>query len=122
MIQYYADGVRMPKLTRLINRQWIKMVCEKYDRIPGDIAYIFVDDETITCLNQKFLKRDGPTDIITFDYYDGDVISGDIFISIDTVRINAIRFCQTMAQEIDRVMIHGILHLCGINDLTSEEQ
>ena len=87
-----------------------------------DISYIFVDDETITSLKQKFLKRDGPTDIITFDYCDGDVIGGDIFISLDTVRINATRFCQTMAQEIDRVMIHGILHLCGINDLTNEEK
>ncbi len=122
MIRYHADGVGMPKLTRLINRQWIKMVCEKYGRRPGDISYIFVDDETITSLNQKFLKRDGPTDIITFDYCDGNVISGDIFISLDTVRSNAARFSQTMAQEIDRVMIHGILHLCGINDLTSEEQ
>lgn len=112
----------MPKVKRLINRQWIKMVCEKYGRRPGDISYIFVDDETITSLNQKFLKRDGPTDIITFDYCDGDVISGDIFISPDTVRINATRFCQTMAQEINRVMIHGILHLCGLDDLTSEEQ
>lgn len=112
----------MPKVKRLINRQWIKMVCEKYGRRPGDISYIFVDDETITSLNQKFLKRNGPTDIITFDYCDGDVISGDIFIFPDTVRINATRFCQTMAQEIDRVMIHGIHHLCGLDDLTSEEQ
>ena len=83
----------MPKLARLINRQWIKMVCEKYGRRPGDISYIFVDDDTITSLNQEFLKRDGPTDIITFDYCEGDVISGDIFISLDTVRINATRFC-----------------------------
>lgn len=122
MIRYHADGVGMPKLARLINRQWIKMVCEKYGRRPGDISYIFVDDDTITSLNQEFLKRDGPTDIITFDYCEGDVISGDIFISLDTVRINATRFSQTMAQEIDRVMIHGILHLCGINDLTGEEK
>ncbi len=122
MIRYYADGVGMPKLRRLINRQWIKMVCEKYDRRPGNISYIFVDNETISRLNKEFLKRDGPTDIITFDYCEEDVISGDIFISIDTVRINATRFCQTMAQEIDRVMIHGILHMCGLNDLTSEEQ
>ena len=111
----------MPKLARLINRQWIKMVCEKYGRRPGDISYIFVDDDTITSLNQEFLKRDGPTDIITFDYCEGDRLSGDLFISVDSVRENSLEYGTEFAEELNRVIVHGILHLIGYDDHCEED-
>ena len=89
----------------------------------GDIAYIFCDDEKILEVNRQYLQHDYYTDIITFDYSEGDVISGDIFISLDTVRTNAEQFATQSErfkfpyeQELHRVIIHGVLHLCGIND------
>ena len=80
MTRYYADGVGMPKLTILINRQWIKMVCEKYNRRVGDIVFIFTDEQTITSLNNEFNKKDCATDIITLRYREEEVVHGEIFI------------------------------------------
>jgi rRNA maturation RNase YbeY len=82
----------------------------------GEIAYIFVDDERILEVNREYLKHDYYTDIISFDYTEEDTISGDLFISLDTVRTNAELVHATYEQELNRVIIHGILHLCGIND------
>ena len=82
----------------------------------GEIAYIFVDDEEILRVNREYLQHDYYTDIITFDYTEGDTISGDLFISLDTVRTNAEQFDKPYDEELHRVIIHGILHLCGIND------
>ena len=82
----------------------------------GAIAYIFVDDEKILEVNREFLQHDYYTDIITFDYTEGNKISGDLFISLDTVRTNAEDVGATYEEELHRVIIHGILHLCGIND------
>ena len=82
----------------------------------GEIAYIFVNDKKILDVNRQYLQHDYYTDIITFDYSDDDTISGDLFISLDTVRSNAEQIGTTYEQELRRVIIHGILHLCGIND------
>ena len=82
----------------------------------GDIAYIFCNDEKILEVNRQYLQHDYYTDIITFDYDEDDVISGDLFISLDTVRTNAEQVGATYEEELHRVIIHGILHLCGIND------
>ena len=82
----------------------------------GEISYIFCNDEKILEVNRQYLQHDYYTDIITFDYTEGDKISGDLFISLDTVRSNAEQFHQSYEQELHRVIIHGILHLCGIND------
>ena len=95
---------------------WVKAVAATYDRQVGDIAYIFVDDEEILRVNRQFLQHDYYTDIITFDYGTPQFISGDLFISLDTVRSNAEGLNQPYEQELHRVIIHGILHLCGIND------
>lgn len=122
MIRYYADGVRMPKLTRLTNRQWIKMVCEKYNRKVGDIVFIFTDEQTITSLNNEFNMNDSATDIITFRYREEDVINGEIFIYLDLVKSNARNSAIPFQEELDRVMIHGILDLCGVRSRTDEEQ
>lgn len=122
MIRYYADGVGMPKLTRLINRQWIKMVCEKYNRRVGDIVFIFTDEQTITSLNNEFNMKDCATDIITIRYREEGVVQGKIFIFLDLVRSNARRLGVTFQQELDRIMIHGILDLCGVASRSHEEQ
>ena len=116
MITYNTDGVKMPSIKKRENTAWVKAVAASYDKRVGEIAYSFVDDEKILEVNRQYLGHDYYTDIITFDYCEGDVISGDLFISLDTVRTNAEQVGATYEEELHRVIIHGILHLCGIND------
>lgn len=116
MISYNTDGVKMPDIRKRENTAWVKAVAATYGKKVGEIAYIFVDDEKILEVNRQYLQHDYYTDIITFDYTEGDTISGDLFISLDTVRTNAEQVGATYEQELRRVIIHGILHLCGIND------
>ena len=116
MITYNTDGVKMPSIKKRENTAWVKAVAASYGKRVGEIAYIFVDDEKILEVNRQYLGHDYFTDIITFDYCEGDVISGDLFISLDTVRTNAEQVGATYEEELHRVIIHGILHLCGIND------
>ena len=116
MITYNVDGVKMPRFRKRENSAWVKAVAVAYGKRVGEIAYIFVDDEKILEVNRQYLQHDYYTDIITFDYSEGDVISGDLFISLDTVRSNAGQVGATYEEELRRVIIHGILHLCGIND------
>lgn len=115
-ISYQTDGVKMPAIKRREITAWIKSVVASYDRKIGDIAYIFCSDEKILEVNREYLQHDYYTDIITFDYDEGNSVSGDLFISLDTVRTNAEQFNQPYERELHRVIIHGILHLCGIND------
>ena len=116
MISYNTENVAMPKIRRRDTTSWIKSVVASYGKRVGDIAYIFCDDEKILEVNRQYLHHDYYTDIITFDYTENDVISGDIFISLDTVRSNSEEQHTTYDEELHRVIIHGILHLCGIND------
>lgn len=116
MITYNADGVRMPGIRRRRTTAWIKAVAAAYGRKVGEIGYMFVDDGKMLEVNREYLGHDYYTDIITFDYDDGDIINGDLVISLDTVRTNAVRFGKDYNEELHRVIIHGILHLCGIND------
>ena len=116
MITYQTEGIPMPKIQRRKLSTWIKQVASGYGRKVGDIAYIFCNDDKILEMNQQYLNHDYYTDIITFDYDEDDTISGDIFISIDTVRSNAEERNIPFMSELHRVIIHGILHLCGIND------
>ena len=116
MITYNTDGVKMPSIKKRENTAWVKAVAASYGKRVGEIAYIFVDDEKILEVNRQYLGHDYYTDIITFDYCEGDVISGDLFICLDTVRTNAEQVGANYEEELHRVIIHGILHLCGIND------
>ena len=116
MISYNTINVKMPAIRRRDTSAWIKAVAASYGKKVGEIAYIFVDDEEILRVNREYLQHDYYTDIITFDYTEGDTISGDLFISLDTVRTNAEQFGKPYEEELHRVIIHGILHLCGIND------
>jgi probable rRNA maturation factor len=116
MITYNADGVKMPKIRRRDTTAWIKRVAAAHDRKVGEVGYMFVSDEKILEVNRQYLGHDYFTDVITFDYDEDDVINGDIVISLDTVRTNAEKFGKAYEDELYRVIIHGILHLCGIND------
>lgn len=116
MITYNAEGVKMPKIRHRDTTAWIKRVAEAHGRKVGEIGYMFVNDEKILEVNRQYLGHDYYTDIITFDYDEGDVLNGDIVISLDTVRSNAEKFNKPYDDELHRVIIHGVLHLCGIND------
>lgn len=116
MITYQAEGVELPGIKHRETTAWIKAVAATYGKRVGSIGYMFVDDKKILEVNNQYLGHDYYTDIITFDYDDGDVINGDLVISLDTVRSNAELFGKDYADELNRVIIHGILHLCGIND------
>lgn len=115
-ITWQAQNVGMPELDEQRLALWLQNVAEAHNRILDGLGYIFCDDETILDVNRQFLNHDYYTDIITFDYCEGDTISGDLFISLDTVRSNAAELGVPYGQELRRVIIHGILHLCGIND------
>ena len=106
----------MPKIKKRDTSAWIKAVAASYGRKVGEIGYLFVDDEKILEVNREYLGHDYYTDVITFDYDEDETVSGDIVISLDTVRSNAQLFGKTYEEELYRVIIHGILHLCGIND------
>ncbi|MBS7284511.1 MAG: rRNA maturation RNase YbeY [Prevotella sp.] len=116
MITYQSEGVKMPAIKKRDINRWIKEVAATYGRRVGDIGYLFVSDEKILEVNNTYLGHDYYTDIITFDYDEEDIISGDLVISLDTVRTNAELFGKNYDDELHRVIIHGILHLCGIND------
>lgn len=116
MITYSAEGVKMPALKKRDTNAWIKAVAAQYGRKVGEIGYLFVNDEKILEVNREYLGHDYYTDIITFDYDEEQTINGDLVISLDTVRSNALLFGKDYNEELHRVIIHGILHLCGIND------
>lgn len=101
---------------------WVERVVLMYHKFPGDIQYIFCDDTFLAEMNQQYLQHDTLTDIITFNYNSGHYISGDIFISIDRIKENAATYKTTVEDELHRVMIHGILHLCGLNDKTAKDK
>lgn len=114
--QWICQGVEMPDVDTSLLARWIGRVAETHNRIVGPLTYIFCDDDKIIEVNREFLQHDYYTDIITFDYTRGRRVSGDMFISLDTVRSNAELVGATYDAELLRVIIHGVLHLCGIND------
>lgn len=116
MITYNTEDVKMPVFPKRKTSAWIKRVAALHGKTVGDIAYIFCSDEKILDVNRMYLQHDYYTDIITFDYSEDNMISGDLFISLDTVRTNAEKFTVAYDSELYRVIIHGVLHLCGIDD------
>ena len=116
MISYQTDGVEMPAIKEKEVSSWVKRVAAIYKKMVGEVAYVFVDDAKILEVNRQYLQHDYYTAILSFDYSHGATISGDLFISLDTVRSNAEGLGCEYDEELHRVIIHGILHLCGIND------
>lgn len=115
-INYLVENVEMPRLDEEKMKNWIEAVVRSHDKNVGNLTYIFCDDEYILSINRQFLQHDYYTDIITFDYSNSHRISGDMVISLDTVSSNAEQIGVDYNTELLRVIIHGVLHLCGIND------
>lgn len=111
-----SDQAPLPRLDYRKVEAWIADVAESHGRILGPLSYVFCSDERILEVNRQFLQHDYFTDIITFDYSRGRMVSGDIVISLDTVRSNAAMLGERYGRELLRVVVHGVLHLCGIND------
>ncbi|NTW23811.1 MAG: rRNA maturation RNase YbeY [Lentimicrobium sp.] len=110
-----------PRNIRII-RSWLFNAIIAEEKSPGDISYIFCDDSHLLEMNIKYLKHDTLTDIITFDYTEGSVVSGDIFISIERVKENAKLYSKSFTDELNRVMVHGVLHLCGYKDKSPKDE
>ena len=121
MISYFFEDTDFIFKGKALNNRWLKIVTESEIRRLGQISIIFCSDNYILDINQRFLQHDYFTDIITFDYCEGDRLSGDLFISVDSVRENAIEYGSSFNDELNRVMVHGILHLIGYDDHTDED-
>lgn len=122
MITYNTITVAMPDIVEAEVSAWVRQIAKSYNKVVGDINYIFVDDETMLDINRRFIGHDYYTDHIGFDYSQGNALSGDIYISLDTVRTNSELFGVTFDQELRRIIIHGLLHLCGLRDKTDEDR
>ena len=121
MIRYFCEDIRFTYKNKLANNRWLKMVAGSEIRKIGDINVIFCSDNYILDVNMKYLQHDYFTDIITFDYCEGKVLSGDLFISVDSVRENSIEFGTDFEEELHRVIVHGVLHLIGYDDHTEKD-
>jgi len=121
-INFYFEDIEEFQLDLPRSKQWIKNTISKEGRKPGDITFIFCDDDYLLDINKQYLDHDYYTDIITFDYVEGDQIAGDIFISIDRVKENAATFGVSFSNELNRILIHGVLHLLGYKDKDAEEK
>lgn len=122
-IEFNFEDVSVPDFSSEFFRLWISNVITFHKKQLGELNYIFCSDEYILDINNQYLKHDYYTDIITFNYVENDVISGDIFISVDTVKSNSDLYNNSnFKEELDRVIIHGVLHLIGFNDKTDSEQ
>ena len=120
-INYYGEGVTIPAFRRREVNAWIKDVAEEYGYEVGDITYQFCDNERILEINQKYLNHDYYTDIITFDQTRDGLLFADIVISVEMVTSNAEEYGEPFRREFLRVLIHGVLHLCGVDDITEEQ-
>ncbi len=121
MVSYYTEDICFQFKEKRLTSRWLKFVAESETKRLGDIAVIFCSDHYILDVNMKYLQHDYFTDIITFDYCEGNVLSGDLFISIDSVRENAAFYGSEFADELNRVIVHGLLHLIGYDDHTEED-
>ena len=121
MISYYFEDVDFVLKSKVLTSKWLRLVAESEIRKIGNITIIFCSDNYILDINQKFLQHDYFTDIITFNYNEGDKLSGDLFISVDSVKENSIEFGSEFNDELNRVIVHGLLHLIGYDDHTDED-
>lgn len=122
MIRYYCEDIKFLFKNKIANNRWLKMVAGSEIKTLGDISIIFCSDNYILDVNLRYLHHDYFTDVITFDYCEGDKLSGDLFISVDSVRENAIEFGTEFDEELHRVIVHGLLHLIGYDDHTPDDQ
>lgn len=121
-IQFFNEDVELPRLDVERVKKWLNFIAKKHDKVVGDLNYIFCSDDYLLSVNRQYLDHDYLTDIITFDYTEGSIISGDVFISTDRVSENAIEFKVSDDEELLRVISHGVLHLIGFNDKNDADQ
>ena len=121
MVRYYNEDISFNLKGRALNNRWLRMVAVSELKKLGDINIIFCSDNYILEVNMKYLQHDYFTDIITFDYCEKNILSGDLFISIDSVRENALFYGTEFDDELNRVIVHGLLHLIGYDDHTEED-
>lgn len=121
MISYYFQDTDFKFRDRRKTNEWLKLAAESEIRRIGNISIIFCSDNYVLDINQKYLQHDYFTDIITFDYCEEDRLSGDLFISVDSVRENSVEFGTEFKDELNRVIIHGFLHLVGYDDHTEKD-
>lgn len=122
MIRYSLQDINFGFTKRRFTSSWLKRVAQEEKRSVGDINVIFCSDAYILELNNKYLNHNYFTDIITFDYCVGNMLSGDLFISVDTVKENSLFYNTSFEEELFRVIVHGVLHLIGYDDHTEEEK
>lgn len=121
-VKFFNEDVPAPKIRRRNISAWVKETVSKENKILGDINFIFCSDSYLLDVNRKYLNHDYFTDIITFDYVENNIISGDIYISIDRVRENSKLYKESMMEELRRIFIHGVLHLLGYKDKAVQEK
>ena len=121
MVSYFNEDTKFDFKEKRLTNRWLKLVAESEIRRLGDISIIFCSDYYILDVNMKYLQHDYFTDIITFDYCEGDTVSGDLFISVDSVRENAAFYGTEFKDELNRVIVHGVLHLIGYDDHSEED-
>ncbi len=121
MVRYFCEDISFDLKHKRLNSTWFKEVCLREGKRLGDVNVIFCSDPYLLDINIKYLGHDYYTDIITFDYCESGVVSGDLFISVDSVRDNASHYGASFDDELDRVMIHGILHLLGYDDHSDKD-
>jgi len=122
MIKYYSEDCNLPEIDQIAITDWIIRMAAFHGKKAGEINYIFCSDARILEVNNQYLQHDYFTDIITFDYTEDTIISGDIYIGIETTASNAEMLGITFETELNRVIIHGVLHLCGFKDKTPETE
>ena len=121
MVRYYTEDIKFEYKNRLLNNRWLQMVAGSEMKSIGDVNVIFCSDNYILDINMRYLQHDYFTDIITFDYCEGNTLSGDLFISIDSVRENSALYGSDFEEELHRVIVHGLLHLIGYDDHTDND-
>lgn len=121
MISFYFEDTKFVFKQKTLTRKWLKLVAESEICRIGDISVIFCSDNYILDINQRYLSHDYFTDIITFDYREGNRLSGDLFISVDSVKENSVEYGTEFNDELNRVIVHGLLHIIGYDDHTEEQ-
>lgn len=121
MVRYFFEDTDFHFKPKRFTSSWLKTVAESEIRKLGDVNIIFCSDNYILDINQRYLQHDYFTDIITFDYCDGNILSGDLFISVESVRENALEYGTEFDEELNRVIVHGILHLVGYDDHAEDD-
>mgnify|MGYP006305571255 CR=1 FL=1 len=121
-ISFHSEGIKFQLSQKRKHKHWISQYIRHHQKLPGTIAFIFTSSEHLRRINREFLQHNHFTDVISFDYSEKRIISGDIFISVEQVRENAATYAVEFEEELRRVMIHGILHLMGFEDREQKER